>query len=155
MRTGWPALATAGGGAAAAAAMTLAGCGGSSHHKQSTSKTATAAAHATTLPARAKVVFASDSASGAAVSAHITGKVVASLGFNPSKDGFNFANYGFIAGTELDAHVMREMFGNVVCATAPSDSCTLTPAAAQWAAQVAQDMFGGHCFGFSMTALRF
>jgi hypothetical protein len=100
-------------------------------------------------------VFASDSASGAAVSAHITGKVVASLGFNPSKDGFNFANYGFIAGTELDAHVMREMFGNVVCATAPSDSCTLTPAAAQWAAQVAQDMFGGHCFGFSMTALRF
>ena len=79
---------------------------------------------------------------------------VVSLGFDPGKDGFSFANYGFIAGTELDQHVMREMFGNVVCATAPSDSCTMTPAAQQWASQVSQDMFGGHCYGFSMTALR-
>ncbi len=97
---------------------------------------------------------------GAVAPAHaaqpqIAGKVVASLGFDPSKDGFSFANYGFIAGTELDQHVMREMFGNVVCATAPSDSCTMTPAAQQWALQVSQDMFGGHCYGFSMTALRF
>lgn len=143
--------------ALAGAVTVLAGCGGSSHHTQTSHSATTAgSAHAAKLPARAHVVFASDpGTAGAVASAHITGTLVASLGFDPSHDGFSFANYGFIAGTELDPHVMREMFGNVVCATTPSDSCTLTPAAAQWAEQVAQDMFGGHCYGFSMTALRF
>jgi len=109
------------------------------------------------LPRRAHVVFASDQAAPAAqvASAHVTGKIVASLGFDPSRDGFSFQNYGFIAGSELDAHAMRELFGDAVCATTPSDSCTLTPTAAQWAQQTAEEMAGGHCFGFSMTALRF
>jgi hypothetical protein len=85
----------------------------------------------------------------------VTGTIIASNGFDPARDGFSFQNYGFIAGTELDQHAMRELFGDQVCATSPSDSCTLTPAAQQWAQQVAEAMVGGHCYGFSMTALRF
>jgi hypothetical protein len=102
-------------------------------------------------------VFASDRPvnSVLAGSTAAGGRVLASLGFNPTVDGFSFQNYGFIAGTDLDQHAMRELFGNVVCATAPSDSCTLTPNAQNWAQQHTPDMWGGHCFGFSMTALRF
>jgi hypothetical protein len=152
-RTRWGSTLLAGLGAAIA----LAGCGSSSAHKPPPAAKAAKAAHAGKLPQRAHVVFASDQglATGTVVSAHITGKVVASDGFVPTRDGFSFENYGFIAGQELDPHAMRELFGDVVCATTPSDSCTLTPAAAQWAEQVAEAMVGGHCFGFSMTALRF
>ncbi|PZS34362.1 MAG: hypothetical protein DLM61_03740 [Pseudonocardiales bacterium] len=130
----------------------VAACGGSTHHPSHAQRSPTRA-----LPQRAHVVFASDTgaALGNVSSAHVAGKVISSLGFDPSRDGFSFQNYGFIAGNELDAHAMRELFGDVVCATAPSDTCTLTPAAAQWAQQTAEAMVGGHCFGFSMTALRF
>lgn len=129
------------------AALLAAACGGSGHAKRRVGG----------LPKRARIVFASDRpvALAAAGSTTTTGRVVASLGFNPAVDGFSFQNYGFIAGNDLDQHVMRELFGNVVCATAPSDSCTLTPAAQNWVAQETPLMWGGHCFGFSMTALRF
>ena len=92
---------------------------------------------------------------GHVVAAHDTGSVVASLGFDLGRDGFSFENYGFIAGVEIDQHAMRELFGDGVCAGTASDSCTLTPAAQQWAAQTDAAMAGGHCFGFSVTALRF
>lgn len=128
------------------AALGLSACGGG-----------TKAKHAGRLPARAKVVFASDRPASAAPAGNTSagGRVVASLGFNPTVDGFSFENYGFVAGTDLDQHAMRELFGDSVCATAPSDSCTLTPLAQQWAQSRAPDMWGGHCYGFSMTALRF
>lgn len=128
------------------AAALAAGCSGS-HAKRPVGK----------LPPRARVVFASDQplAFGQLSSTNQTGRVLASLGFDPRRDGFSFQNYGFIAGAELDPHVMREMFGDRVCATAPSDSCTLTPEAQQWAESAADQMIGGHCFGFALTSLRF
>jgi hypothetical protein len=132
-------------------ALALAGCGGSAHHT-ATSKTASK------LPLQARIVVASDrsAAVGHLVSAHTTGNIVASIPFNPQSDGFSFENYGFIAGSpEIDPHVLREMFGDGVCATAPSDSCTLVPSAQQFADEVDNSSLGGHCFGFSVTALRF
>jgi hypothetical protein len=107
------------------------------------------------LPAQAKVVFSSDSPVSDVVGSATRGSLIASLGFNPTLDGFSFQNYGFVAGSDLDQHAMRELFGDVVCATTPSDSCTLTPLAQQWAQQKTPSMWGGHCYGFSMTALRF
>lgn len=128
-----------------AAAVLLAGCGGSAAH---TSKI---------QPANALTSFASDQTAiqGHLVSAHTTGTLEASIPFDPTRDGFSFENYAFIAGTQIDQHVMRELFGDGVCADAPSDSCTLTPAAQQWVQQAIDSTFGGHCFGFSVTALRF
>jgi hypothetical protein len=83
------------------------------------------------------------------------GTIVASIPFDPSRDGFSFENYGFAAGPQLTPHVMREMFGDVVCADTPSDSCTLTPAAQGWAQAEEDSYIAGHCQGFSVTALRF
>ncbi len=130
---------------AVAIAATVAGCGGGSSH-----------AH-TVVAAKQLAPYANDRSAetGHVVAAHDTGRVVASLGFELGRDGFSFENYGFIAGVEIDPHAMRELFGNGVCAGAASDSCTLTPAAQQWAAQTDAAMAGGHCFGFSVTALRF
>ncbi len=92
---------------------------------------------------------------GAILRAHAAGAILASNGFDPARDGFSFENYGFIAGPELDQHAMRELFGDIVCADAPTDACALTPAAQQWAEQVSEQMAAGHCLGFSVTALRF
>ena len=133
--------------ALALSAVALAACGGSGSHRL-TGK----------LPARARVVYASDRPAdvGHVASANTPGTLVASIPFDPLRDGFAFENYGFIAGsTEIDQHVLRELFGNAVCATAPSDSCTLIPAAQQWAQAVDGSALGGHCYGFSVTALRF
>jgi hypothetical protein len=129
----------------------LAGCGGSSHHRHGI------------VAAKPLRPYASDRSAltprmlrqGATVLAHATGTIVASNGFDPTRDGFSFENYGFIAGAELDQHAMRELFGDVVCADVPTDACTLTPAAQQWAEQVSEQMSTGHCLGFSVTALRF
>jgi len=123
----------------------LVGCGGSSRHP------------AGKLPAAAREVFVSDRPADLSqvVSVPAGGTLLASLHFDPSRDGFSFQNYGFIAGPELDAHAMRELFGNRVCMGVASDACTLTPPARQWAQATADEMVGGHCFGFAMTALRF
>lgn len=137
-----------------AAGLMVCGCGGSSHKAGSH----TVSFQHSRLPARARPLFASDqpAAVGHVLSATTSGRTVASLGFDLTRDGFSFENYGFIAGSgEVDQHVLRELFGDGVCASAPSDSCTLIPAASQWAEQAAQDALGGHCFGFSVTALRF
>jgi hypothetical protein len=133
-------------------ALALAGCGGSSNHSTTT---ATVAARPTAL--NLPRPFASDQRSdvGHVETAHDQGTVVATDGFSPTSDGFSFENYGFIAGTELDQHDLRELFGSGVCANAPSDSCTLTPAAQQWAQQISDAMLTGHCFGFAVTAWRF
>lgn len=136
-------------------AVALAACGGSGHASH---RTLIRKSHASALPARASsdIHFASDSGvSGSVPSAHVAGRLIAWSRFEPGINGFSFQNYGFIAGADLDQQSMRELFGNAVCATAPSNSCTLTPAAQQWLTQAEQSMTGGHCFGFSMTALRF
>jgi hypothetical protein len=147
-------------------ATALAGCGGSAHH-HSTSSTRTApsaraeqasvAPGARGLPTAAKQLFASDGPAPASHDDTVAsgGSVVSSSGFNPARDGFAFQNYGFIAGSQLTPTVLQQMFGTTVCAHGTGDSCQLFPAVQQWAAAISQSMFGGHCYGFSMLALRF
>lgn len=151
---------------ALALVLVLAGCGGAAHHHTTSSTTSTPSARAERpsvtpgargLPTAAKQLFASD---GPAPSGHddtVTsgGSVVASSGFNPARDGFAFQNYGFIAGQQLTATVLQQMFGTSVCAHGAGGSCQLYPAVQQWAAAASQTMTGGHCYGFSMLALRF
>lgn len=95
-----------------------------------------------------------------------TGKIVATDGFDPTKDGFDVANYGNLlpGGTGLDytpgntpaadltPAIMQQMFGNAVCG---DPACDLTPQAQAWMNQQNQGMSGGHCYGFSDAALQF
>jgi hypothetical protein len=95
-----------------------------------------------------------------------TGKIVASDGFDPVKNGFDTANYGDLlpAGTGLDytssnnapaeltPMTMKQMFGDAVCG---DPECNLTPEAQAWMNQTNQAMAGGHCYGFSDAALQF
>jgi hypothetical protein len=146
------------------AAGALAGCGGSGHHSTTGPSTSTGparkpsvAAGTKGLPKAAAHLFASDGSAPAGHDDTVTqgGSVIASSGFNPSRDGFSFQNYGFIAGVQLTPTVLQQMFGASVCAHGSGASCALYPAVAQWAAAMEQGMIGGHCYGFSMLALRF
>ncbi|MFL5843843.1 MAG: hypothetical protein ACJ762_04050 [Solirubrobacteraceae bacterium] len=86
-----------------------------------------------------------------------TGKIVADSGFRPYSDGFGFPNYTNDAEpANLGTKELQDLFGDAVCieGTAGSD-CVPTPAAQTWAENMNAGMAGGHCEGFSMTALRF
>jgi hypothetical protein len=86
-----------------------------------------------------------------------TGKIVADSGFRPQADGFAFPNYTNDAGpANLGPKELQDLFGDAVCVggTGGAD-CVPTPAAASWAENMNSGMSGGHCEGFSMTALRF
>ncbi|MSW81995.1 MAG: hypothetical protein F2840_12695, partial [Actinobacteria bacterium] len=74
-------------------------------------------------------------------------------GFDPSVDGFSFANWGETG--ELDATGMVALFGaKAVCAKRTSSGCVLYPAAREWAEQVNEAMAGGHCEGMAVMAAR-
>jgi len=84
-----------------------------------------------------------------------TGKIVADDGFRPWDNGFSFENYGNDAGpTNMTPANMYDLFGPQVCISGSGDSCSLTGPAAQWMASLNDGMAGGHCMGFSVTALR-
>src|SRR5215210_2375931 len=117
------------------------GCGGSSRPR---------AAEPTPSPVR----YASDRSAqigSPAASAAARGKVVAALDFDVGRDAFSFENFGWHAQTDLRTAELRELFGDEVCANGPSDTCALTPAAAQWRVQMNDLMRGGHCYGMSVT----
>jgi hypothetical protein len=145
------------------AAMTLAGCSSSSN--------ASAAQH-DNFAFGQQHFGASNPANGdqsvaaSSVAYTPTGKIVASDGFDPVKDGFDTANYGDLlpagtgldysssdnAPTELTPLVMKRMFGDAVCG---DPECNLTPEAQAWMNKTNQAMAGGHCYGFSDAALQF
>ena len=80
-------------------------------------------------------------------------KIVASSGFSPSKNGFNFANYGS-GYANLSANGMRALFGSGVCAPpAKPKHCLLTPVAKRYMEEANRTMSGGHCFGFSALSI--
>src|SRR5580658_10001861 len=95
-----------------------------------------------------------------------TGKIIATDGFDPAKDGFDVENYGNLlpvapgidqsvvntAPAELTPEIMKQMFGNAVCA---DSQCDLTPEAEAWMNQQDQAMAAGHCYGFSDAAAQF
>jgi hypothetical protein len=83
------------------------------------------------------------------------GAASSDLGFRPGKDGFSFANYGNEDSPQnVSAAEMRNIFGDVVCANT-QNGCELAPPAQAWMDSVNKEMAGGHCYGFSVTALLF
>jgi hypothetical protein len=85
-----------------------------------------------------------------------TGPLVADDGFRPDKDGFSFPNYGGNSGaTDLTPAGMAALFGPQVCASGTGSSCLLTPPAQVAMEQMNHAATGGHCYGFSVAALRF
>ena len=82
--------------------------------------------------------------------------VVADSGFRPSRDGYRFANYVNQAGRpNLGSGELRRLFGDAVCAGFQAGACVLSPPALAWMQQQNAGMAGGHCFGFSVSALLF
>lgn len=82
------------------------------------------------------------------------GTASADLGFRPEKDGFAFDNYGNeTAPANLTAAEVRAIFGDQVCANLSGGTCDLIPPAKKWMDEWNIIMAGGHCYGFSVTAL--
>jgi hypothetical protein len=82
--------------------------------------------------------------------------MVADLGFRPEANGFSFPNYGAdVPVTNLTAAEMQRLFGDAVCGDIKDGQCLLSPPAQQWMEQWNGAMGGGHCYGFSVTSLRF
>jgi hypothetical protein len=83
------------------------------------------------------------------------GELVADSGFRPEVDGFLFENYGNDVGPEnLGPAEIESLFGDQVCLSGTGDDCELIPAAKEWMDNQNEGMAGGHCQGFSVTALR-
>ena len=80
--------------------------------------------------------------------------VCAQDGFDPAKDGFNFANWAAVG--DLDATGMVALFGrgSVCTPKSPSGSCVLYPAAREWMKQANEAMAGGHCEGMAVLSER-
>ena len=87
---------------------------------------------------------------------HRLGRVAlcAQDGFDPAKDGFNFANWAAVG--DLDATGMVALFGrgSVCTPKSPSGSCVLYPAAREWMKQANEAMAGGHCEGMAVLSER-
>jgi hypothetical protein len=86
-----------------------------------------------------------------------TGKIVADSGFRPQANGFAFENYGNDAGpVNMTPANVEDMFGSQVCLPGTSGSnCNLIPSAKLWLQRINASMANGHCYGFSVSALRF
>jgi hypothetical protein len=83
------------------------------------------------------------------------GELVADSGFRPEVDGFAFENYGNDVEPEnLGPAEIESLFGEQVCLSGTGDDCELVPAANEWMENQNEGMAGGHCQGFSVTALR-
>jgi hypothetical protein len=84
------------------------------------------------------------------------GELLADSGFRPARDGFAFENYGNdVEPQNLTPAQVEDLFGEQVCISGTGPRCRLTPAAQQWMEDQNEGMAGGHCQGFSVTALRF
>src|SRR4051812_26585017 len=81
-------------------------------------------------------------------------KIVADLGFRPETDGLPFPNYGPGPYTNLTPDDLRRAFGDEVCASLKDGKCILIPPGEELMAKLNGMMDGGHCYGFSVLALR-
>ena len=104
-----------------------------------------------TLP---EVVFSATDFSPSAA-----GKVIASIPFEPKKDGFSFENYintDDATYKDLGMEQLRRLFGDAVCIDPAAKKCKLTRAAVQWMQEFNTAMSeGGHCEGLSALSLIF
>jgi hypothetical protein len=96
-----------------------------------------------------------DASAGSVPDYQPTGELVADNGFRPTKNGFPFENYGNDGNPQnLTPADVQQLFGDQVCSSGSGESCQLTPPAQQWMDESNKSMAGGHCEGFSVTALR-
>lgn len=131
-------------------ALLLAACGSGAAPAKNPPTTQSAAPTAEPSPARPdNTPTASAPATG-----NDTPGMVADLGFRPEVNGFSFENYGKSDAKNLTPAEVQRIYGDAVCATKANDQCLLTPPGEQWMTQQNQVMDGGHCFGFSVAALR-
>jgi hypothetical protein len=85
-----------------------------------------------------------------------SGDLIADNGFRPDSDGFGVENYGNCGQTNLTPASMSDLFGSKqVCLSGSGADCQLDPSASKWMETTNAQMSGGHCMGFSVTALRF
>jgi hypothetical protein len=137
-----------------ALALAATGCGGGTG-----SKSATSGRPAIKSPAKVELkagLLGGATSAGAGDSYVPSGQIVADSGFRPDNDGFAFENYGNDAGpVNLRPANVEDIFGSQVCAAGTGTTCQLIPAALTWMHQANESMAGGHCMGFSVTALRF
>jgi hypothetical protein len=135
----------------------LAGCGTGANAPGYNAKQEAAAADIGGQQAVAKQEsLLGDSASaGTDTSYEPTGDIVADSGFRPDHDGFGFENYGNDVQPEnMTPYEVEDIFGPGVCVRGDGVDCELSPLAAKWMATQNEAMAGGHCMGFSVTALR-
>jgi hypothetical protein len=99
---------------------------------------------------------AANSSAGSVVGYRPTGNIVADDGFRPWVDGFGFENYGNDVGPQnMTAAQVEDLFGSQVCSRGTGTRCRLAPVAQEWMDAENSRMAGGHCMGFSVTALEF
>ncbi len=85
-----------------------------------------------------------------------SGDIIADNGFRPDANGFGVENYGNCGQQNLNAVSMSDLFGaDQVCLSGSGADCQLDPSASKWMETTNEQMAGGHCMGFSVTALRF
>ena len=77
------------------------------------------------------------------------------MGFRVNPDGYSFANYGGNTPADLTIDDLVRMFGRDAVCTNTTGTCQPREAASTWRDQVVNAMSGGHCDGFTTTALRF
>ncbi|MEA2468094.1 MAG: hypothetical protein QOJ57_2220 [Thermoleophilaceae bacterium] len=110
-----------------------------------------------TFKAKSSLIKKGDSAAvdGAAESYAPEGELIADSGFRPEVDGFAFENYGNdVPVRNLGPAQVEDLFGEQVCLSGTGEDCELVPAAKEWMDNQNEGMAGGHCQGFSVTALR-
>ena len=141
------------------AGLGLAACGGSNRSQGYSGSNADSTYYGPSAPQNA-------SAGPPPTPVPVSGNLVADNGFRPSMNGFSIQNYGndglFMNGVPDPSQPVQNMtpaevnalFGDQVCYQGTGDTCQLIPPAQQWMDQVNQAMAGGHCMGFSVTALR-
>ncbi|HEX2015744.1 MAG TPA: hypothetical protein VGN69_03540 [Solirubrobacteraceae bacterium] len=83
-----------------------------------------------------------------------SGPLIVDNGFRPQTDGFSFENYSDAPAHNLTPAVLERMFGHQVCSSGSGSGCVLTPPAQKWMDGENESMGNGHCYGFSVAALR-
>jgi hypothetical protein len=138
-------------------ALAFAACGGGGDDKDKGNRFAERPIGKTTVEPKAGVVQKGESAAaeGEVENYVPEGEIVADSGFRPEVDGFAYENYTNDWGPEnLTPASMVALFGDIVCQSGEGADCNLTPAADKWMEAENAGMDGGHCEGFSISALK-
>ncbi len=139
------------------ALLALAACGAPAEPVQPTTAPAPATSASATKPATTGAfgnTIKSDKV-GAAGNFDTSGKYVSDFGFRSDANGFAFENYGAGNYTNLTPAEMRRFFGDSACESIQGGNCILHPQVKEIMEAWNKSMDGGHCYGFSVAALRF